>query len=216
MAKSKPTIDRIRRDAGLVMMSCLNDHRFQDITIDMIAAGTGHQAAVIRRLFPEMAQVVDQGLRDFDDDVMAKFANDLTEDLEAGTRERILEGLIVRYEAYRDYKSAIKNLNKAAVTNPVLATLIIQRLSAASRIILELAGDNTSGLAGLLRVKGVAGVALAAQREWLKDESPDMAATIRVLDKRLKQAEDLAAMLNIIPGSSSDSAYSGDKPTDEK
>ena len=38
-----------------------------------------------------------------------------------------------------------------------------------------------------------------AQRDWLADESPDMAVTIRVLDQRLKQAEDLAQLVNIIP-----------------
>ena len=114
-------------------------------------------------------------------------------------RERILEGLIVRYEGYRSYKKAIKNLNAAAVTNPALAAATIHRLTAASRTILELAGDNTSGLTGLLRVKGLAGVALLSQRDWLSDESPDMAVTIRVLDQRLKQAEDLAEIINIIP-----------------
>jgi AcrR family transcriptional regulator len=205
MTKSKSTIDQIRRDAGRAMMSCLNDHRYQGITIDMIAAETGHQATVIRRLFPDMAQMVDQGLRDLDDDVMATFADDLAEDLDSGTRERILEGLIVRYEAYRDYKAAIKNLNSASVTNALLATLSVQRLSAVSKTILELAGDNTSGITGLLRVKGLVAVTLVAQRAWLKDESPDMAATTRVLDQRLKQAEELAEMFNLIPSASAES-----------
>ena len=58
-----------------------------------------------------MTQMVDQGLRDLDDDIMASYAEDLAEDVDADTRERILEGLIVRYEAYSPFKGAIKNLN---------------------------------------------------------------------------------------------------------
>ena len=64
---------------------------------------------------------------------------------------------------------------------------------------LELSGDDTSGVKGLLRVKGLAGVALAAQRDWLADDTADMSVTIRVLDERLKQAESVAISLNIIP-----------------
>lgn len=199
MSKKAPTIDQIRRDAGHSMMTCLNDHSFSSITIDMIAAATGHQSSVLRRLFPDMVEMVNQGLRDLDDGILTELADDLAEDVEAGIRERILEGLIVRYERYRPYKQAIRHLNTASTRNPALATSTIHRLTAASRTILELAGDNTSGLAGLLRVKGLAGVALLAQRDWLADESPDMAVTIRVLDQRLKQAEDLAQLVNIIP-----------------
>ena len=199
MSKKEPTIDRMRRDAGQAMMASLNHNKFFSITIDMIAGETGHQSSILRRLFPDMVEMVNQGLRDIDDVIFTELAADLAEDTNADIRERILEGLIVRYEGYRAYKQAIKNLNEAATMNPALAIVTIQRLSAASRTILELAGDDTSGLTGLLRVKGLAGVALIAQREWLKDDSHDMAQTIRVLDQRLKQAENLAEMINIIP-----------------
>ncbi len=199
MSATTPSIDKIRRDAGKAMMTCLNTNKFSMINIDMIAAETGHQSAVIRRLFPDMAEMVGQGLRDLDDDILSEFGEDLAEDVDATIRERILEGLIVRYEAYRPYKNAIKNLNAAAAINPSLAAITIHRLSAASRTILELAGDNTSGVTGLLRVKGLAAVALMAQKDWLKDDSTDMSVTIRVLDERLKQAEGIAEVMNIIP-----------------
>ena len=199
MSKANASIDEIRRAAGHAMLTCLNTNKFSSVHIDMIAAETGFDAHIIRRLFPDMLEMVNQGLRDLDDDILAEFAEDLASDSDATVRERILEGLIVRYEAYRDYKEAIKNLNAAAATNPALAMTTIHRLTSASRTLLELAGDNTSGVMGLMRVKGLAGVALLAQREWLKDDTPDMSVTIRILDQRLKQAEDLASMMNIMP-----------------
>ena len=199
MPKQKATIDEIRRDVGRAMLSCLNDYKYTDITFDVIAAAVSHDAALIRRLFPDMTQMVYQGLRDLDDEIMESFADDLAGDVDAEIKERILEGLIVRYEAYRPFKAAIKHLNAASVSNPVLASVTIQRLSDVSRTILELSGDDTSGILGLLRVKGLAGVAISAQREWFRDETSDMSSTIRVLDQRLNQAEELAETLNIIP-----------------
>ena len=50
----------------------------------------------------------------------------------------------------------------------------------------------------MLRVKGLSGIALSCQREWMRDDSPDMATTIRSLDQRLRQAEELASTLRII------------------
>jgi len=153
---------------------------------------------VIKRLFPDMTLAVEQGLRDLDDGVLAQLAEDFEADADAHPREKILEGLIARYEAYAPYKPVIKALNKASVSNPMLAGLLITRLNMTSKVILELSGVDTAGLKGMLRVKGLSGVALSCQRDWFKDESADLSVTIRALDARLKQAESLALTLTII------------------
>ena len=200
MAKTAHTIDQVRRDAAKAMIDALNDnHDFADITIDMLAEKTKHDAKIIHRLFPNTIQIIDQGLRDLDDEIMTQFASDLAHDLDSNIRERILEGLMVRFEGCNPYKSAIKNLNKAAILNPPLANTLINRLSAASKTILELAGDDTAGATGILRIKGLAAVALAVQPDWLKDDTPDLSVTMRKLDQRFKQAESLAEMFGIIP-----------------
>ena len=53
-----------------------------------------------------------------------------------------------------------------------------------------MSGDHALGLKGMLRVKGVAGVFLATARVWMKDESKDLAATMKMLDQRMSQAEE--------------------------
>ena len=90
MPKQKATIDEIRRDVGRAMLSCLNDYKYTDITFDVIAAAVSHDAALIRRLFPDMTQMVYQGLRDLDDEIMESFADDLAGDVDAEIKERIL------------------------------------------------------------------------------------------------------------------------------
>ncbi|MCE2516785.1 MAG: hypothetical protein J4F41_02890 [Alphaproteobacteria bacterium] len=197
-ASAQTIIDQIRHDVGAAMLSRLNSHGFSEITPDHLAEDTSHDVAVIRRIFPDLSAAVDQGLKDIDDAVSAGLQDDFAEDAEATTRERILEGLIVRFEAYVPFKHAIRNLNKAAAMNPPLALMMVGRLSGASQALLEISGLDTSGLKGLMRVKGLAAVALSVQRDWLADDSADLSVTIRALDKRLGQAESLAETLNII------------------
>ena len=62
---------------------------------------------------------------------------------------------------------------------------------------LEAAGIGASGLLGLIRIKGLGLIYLAALRVWLEDESPDMSATMARLDKDLKRAE---ALVTAFPG----------------
>jgi hypothetical protein len=197
MATSK-SIDEIRRDIGGAMIDGLTRHDLSAIDAAMLAAETGHDLAVIKRLFPDLTLAVEQGLRDLDDAVMAQLADDFEADADAHPREKILEGLIARYETYAPYKPVIKALNKASVSNPMLGALLVTRLNMASKTILELSGVDTSGLKGMLRVKGLSGVALSCQRDWFNDGSADLAVTIRALDARLKQAESLALTLMII------------------
>lgn len=200
MAKNAQQIlDQIRHDVGAAILTGLNDAELSAINHDDLAVDTGHDAALIKRIFPNLFSAVDQGLQDIDDGVISQLAEDFSQDADATTRERILEGLIVRYEAYVPYKMAIKTLNKASALNPQLGIMMVSRLSHASQSLLELTGLDTSGLLGLMRVKGLAGVALSVQRDWLNDDTPDLSSTIRALDKRLSQAESLALTLNLIP-----------------
>ena len=199
MADTAENIDTARREAGRAGLVLLNTHPFETLNLDLVAAETGIDAAFLRRLFADTSTLVDQGLRDKDDEILFGLAEDFAEDPDAGIREKILEGLIARYETYAPYKAAISHLNKASCRNPVLGGLLIMRLNTAMHSLLDLAGGAGEGLIGMLRIKGLSAVALSCQREWMKDDTPDLAATSRALDKRLKQAESLAVTFRLIP-----------------
>ena len=129
---------------------------------------------------------------------MLSLADDFADDPEASHHDKILEGLIARYEAWRPYRKAIDHLNKASLRDPLLGAMLVMRLNQASERLLTIAGVDLGGINGMLRVKGLSGIALYMQREWMRDDSPDMATTIRSLDQRLRQAEKLASTLRII------------------
>lgn len=199
MAETKETIDEARRKAGKAVLELLNTHDLASLTMDQVAAEAEVEVHFLRRLFADMSMLVDQGLRDKDDDILFSLAEDFAEDPEASVREKILEGLIARYEAYAPYKQAIRHLNTASCRNPILGGMLIVRLNTAMHSLLQLAGGAGEGLVGMLRTKGLSAVALSCQRDWIKDDTPDLATTSRALDKRLKQAESLAITFRLIP-----------------
>ena len=60
---------------------------------------------------------------------------------------------------------------------------------------LEKSGINSSGLVGMMRIKGVTVIYLMAFNIWMHDNSPDLEKTMAFLDRRLKQAVQIASVL---------------------
>jgi AcrR family transcriptional regulator len=198
MAKTAASIDKDRRKIGAAALALLNDRPLDDLDLGEIGIAAGTDEALTRRLFSSPAAAIEKGLADLDEKVMFALDNDFAEDPDASVRDKILEGLVARYEAYQPFKKAMDHLRKASIRDPVLAAMLVFRLNQASERLLNIAGVSISGITGILQVKGLSGVALSCQREWLRDESPDLAPTIRALDQRLRQAEGIASSLRII------------------
>ena len=64
---------------------------------------------------------------------------------------------------------------------------------------LEAAGTSADGLRGAMRIKGLSVVWLHCLRIWEKDDSDDLAKTMKALDKALGQAERLATWMQSSP-----------------
>ena len=63
-----------------------------------------------------------------------------------------------------------------------------------------MSGDTARGLKGVMRVKGVSGVFLVTARVWMKDDSNDLAATMKMLDQRMSQAKEWGISLRLLSG----------------
>lgn len=198
-------IDKVRRRCGAAALEFLASQPPDAIDAAVVAGAAKVEPRLAARLFPDAGGLIEQGLRDRDDSVLLRLAEDFASDPDASIRDKILEGLIARYECYNPLKGAIQNLSRSAARDPMLAAMLVCRLNEASKGLLSLAGVGTSGFAGMLRIKGLSGVALSCQRTWFGDTSADLAVTIRTLDNRLRQAESLARGLNILgPGGAPD------------
>ena len=122
---------------------------------------------------------------------------DIQDASEVSIREKIVEGLLHRFEVYSPYRDQINQLNQSVRSNPELAFRLLDRLEAVIRRILVMSGDPALGVRGVVRVKGVTGVFLATARVWMKDDSKDLAATMKALDQRMAQAEEWGISLGL-------------------
>jgi hypothetical protein len=93
-------------------------------------------------------------------------------------------------------KAALEHLLRELPRNPAEALCIAGRLNRSMALMLDLSGISTSGIRGLLRVKGLTGLYLHVVRAWLGDDTEDSATTMALLDKRLNQAERLFGLLH--------------------
>lgn len=119
-------------------------------------------------------------------------------------REKLLEMLMLRFDAMAPYKTGIASVARSALGNPRLALRGGPVLACWMRATLASAGISTGGPLGLIRIKAMTLIFLDALRIWTDDASPDLSATMRRLDERLGQAESLALALGIAKSTRSD------------
>ena len=115
-------------------------------------------------------------------------------DDDATPRDRLFDILMQRFDALNPYKPGIRAIVRDGGGGIAEALCGGLRLLRSMRWMLEAAGIGTSGLAGGLRVKGLAVVFAATAGVWLRDDSEDMARTMAALDRNLKRAEQFATL----------------------
>ena len=182
LVKARPLCRRINPphhhpDQQLVALadaawSLLATHHIDRIDLAMVAnlAAVPHGLAaalggsVQRLVLAKMAQLDRQA-------IMETYA-DIEDAGDVSIREKITEGLLHRFEVYAPFRAQVNALNQAICTHPELAMRLLDGLESVVRRILVMSGDDAKGITGMMRVKGVIGVCLAAGRVWMTDDSP--------------------------------------------
>ena len=113
-------------------------------------------------------------------------------------RERLLEALLIRFEALTPYKAGVIKLMKIIPHNPSFAVIGSKSLKLSMEATLTAVGLEAKGIQGAIRVKGLCMIFLGGVYTWSKDNSEDLSATTRVLDKRLKQADNIISNFGLI------------------
>ena len=194
-------------DAGQTaqMFATLADEAWQqlgsrplaDLTLAEIAAHAEIDASLAVAVAGDPQQLVLGKMAALDDQAVLESFADIEDAGAIPIREKILEALMHRFEVYAPYRVQIQALNRAARGRPDLALALGLGLQSVTRRMLAMAGDHCDGWRGLMRVKGVVGVVMVVARVWMKDESPDLAPTMKELDRRLQQAEEWAVSLRL-------------------
>ena len=171
------------------------------LTLTNIAQRVGIDITLARAVAGDPQQLVLRKIAALDDQAVLESFADIEDAGEISIREKILEALMHRFEVYAPYRAQIRVLSQAARRQPELGIVLGIGLQNVISRMLAMAGDSCEGWRGLMRIKGVVGVVMAVVRVWMKDDSPDLAPTMKVLDRRLQQAEDWAINLRLFPQS---------------
>ena len=113
-------------------------------------------------------------------------------------RERLLEALLIRFEALAPYKAGVIKLMETFPYNPSFVVIGSKSLKLSMEATLAAVGLEAKGIQGAIRVKGLCVIFMSGVCAWSKDNSVDLSATTRILDERLKQTENIISNLGLI------------------
>ena len=175
----------------------LGSRPFADLKLTEIAANAEVDAALALAVAGDPQDLVLGKMAALDDQAVLESFADIEDAGAVPIREKILEALMHRFEVYAPYRAQIQALNVAARRRPDLALALGLGLQSVTRRMLAMSGDHCDGWRGAARIKGVAGLVVVVLRVWMKDDSPDLAPTMKELDRRLQQAEEWAVSLRL-------------------
>jgi AcrR family transcriptional regulator len=155
------------------------------LTLNAIAKEAGVPLSRVHGVFPSKWAILDAFADRVDEAVLARPAPAAGEP----ARDRLFDVLMRRFDAMQPHKAAVTAMAHDLGREPLAAFCAWPRLIKSMAWMLEAAGLDSSGLAGLVRTKGLAVLYLAALRTWLSDDSADLARTMATLDRGLRQAE---------------------------
>ncbi len=110
-------------------------------------------------------------------------------------RDRLFDLLMRRFDALMPLKDGVMAVIRALPGDPITVFGQILAVEASMRQTLDLAELATDGLLGELRVRALTVVYLICLRTWTRDDSEDMAATMAMVDRCLRQTEQLATLM---------------------
>ena len=111
------------------------------------------------------------------------------------TRDRLFDVMMRRFEAMAPDRRALGVILRESGDDPILLLCGLRRFVRSMALTLEAAGLSSSGVGGVVRLKGLTAIYLSTLRTFLDDDTPDLTRTMAALDKALLRAEGLASLL---------------------
>ena len=161
---------------------------WQRLSIAAAAERAGVSLVAAYEAFPDKRALLESIIGRVDRAVL----NDGPASAQDSPRDRLFEILMRRFDALQADRAGIVAILRGLPMDPLAALAAAPALARSVAWILEAAGLSAQGLVGFMRVKAIALVYLAALRVWLNDDSPDMARTMAMVDRGLREAEGLA------------------------
>lgn len=167
-------------------LALIVDRGWRNVSLAAVASETGLSVLQVYRLFPSRTAILCGLLRRVDEAVLAA---PLELEVDEKPRDRVFDLLMRRFDAFQPHRMALEALRRDLRADPCTALALGGALLGSIRLMVEAAGIATHGFGGTIAVKLTAAAYLAAAQTWSRDESPDLAPTMAVLDRRLRGIE---------------------------
>ena len=118
-------------------------------------------------------------------------------DLNAPVKERLFDVLMERFDLLNDDREAVVSILSSFKLDPKNAAIAFPHLCKSMNWVLESVGEDTNGFKGGIKILGLTGLYLKALKDWLEDDSQDMAKTMASLDKGLTHCERVTGYLSL-------------------
>ena len=192
------TADQMDHMLFAALWSGLDQQPFSALSLDTLAADAGLEAGAVYIRYADTTSVLLAALRGLDEVALAGAAADFADAPEASVQEKLLEGLIGRFEVYTPYRTQMAAVHDAARRDPLLAACLLTRLGDTIDRLLSLCGDHVTGWRRRARIKGVVAVLLRVRSVWQKDDTAGLALTLSALDKELTRAAEWAVSFGVL------------------
>ena len=169
---------------------------FHGVTFRLVSEGSGETLEALRGSYPNPLALLAAHARSVDRAVLADTAAAPGDPV----RDRVFDVLMRRFDALAPHREGVLRLMSDVQRDPLLGLTLAPGLLASMAWMLEGAQVDTSGVAGRLRVTGLAGVWAQASRAWADDDSADLGPTMSALDKALDRAERVARTIGLDDG----------------
>ena len=149
-----------------------------------IAQEAGVDPADITSMFPQKSDIVLSLLQRLDDEILAEnFRFDLERD---GEKDRLFEIIMFRFDLLEEQRAGYHSMLESLHRTPEKAWRHKREFCYAMRLMLEKAEiECHSVMKEDMLIAALSLVYIVSVKAWMKDDSPDLAKTMSVVDKNL-------------------------------
>lgn len=161
---------------------------WRSVTLADIAKQAGLPLSGLHRRFRSKTAILTAFAETVDAEVLKKVK---APDMDTPARDRIFDVLMTRFDVLEPHKKALRRIYsdcRCAPPGPGTARLVCASMES-QRWMLNAAGIPTGGSRGCARVSGMMCLYARVAPVWLKDDDPDKARTMAVLDRELRDGE---------------------------
>lgn len=156
------------------------------LTLPEIAKATQHSLSELLKIYPDKTAI----LIGFGKKIDAQLADDTSQSTEP-LKDKLFDMLMRRFDALAPYRAGVLRLLEDMQSHPISAVVLcLEAMCGFTRsmaLIFEMVGISTSHPRAILGVMGLKIVYLSTLRTWKHDDSPDLSATMAILDRGLNR-----------------------------